>query len=77
MGWPQDAAVTQVAYWPESHCLDPHYPGHEAVMAQIDSHLPPGIALIGSDYRALHLEDRVDQGLAAAASIADWLNSRM
>ncbi len=31
-------------------------------MAQIEAQLPPGIALIGSDYRALHLEDRVDQG---------------
>lgn len=74
MGWPTDAVIAQVDYWPESHCLNPHHHTHEAAMQAVDALMPAGVALIGSDYHGEHIEDRFEQGLAAARSIAAWVN---
>lgn len=75
MGWPQDALVAQASYWRESHCLNLHDHEHTSLMDQIEADLPPGIVLVGSDYRTLHVQDRVEQGMAAGQQIADWLDS--
>lgn len=73
MNWPADPVISRVDYWPESHCLNPHHTGHNEVMKAIDALLPPGVALIGSDYRGWRVEERVEQGLQAAREIANWL----
>jgi protoporphyrinogen oxidase len=73
MNWPDDPAVARVDYWPESHCLNPHHPGHDEVMEWIDRRLPEGVALIGSDYRGWRVDDRIAQGRNAAQEIAAWL----
>ncbi len=73
MGWPTDPAVTHAAYWPESHCLNPHHHAHAEAMQAIDTLMPAGVALIGSDYHGEHIEDRVEQGRAAAQKIISWL----
>lgn len=73
MNWPDSPVVWRADFWPESHCLNPHHTGHNEVMQAIDAHLPPGVALIGSDYRGWHVEERVAQGIQAAREIAAWL----
>ncbi len=73
MGWPPTHAVARVDHWPESHCLEVHAPDHAERMAALRAQLPPGLALIGSDYGAPRLEDRWRQGRRAARDIAAWL----
>ncbi len=58
--------VIRADHWPESHALDPHDPGHDRLMGEIEALLPPRMALAGSDYRARRFEDRLFQGAAAA-----------
>ncbi len=74
MGWPPTHVVARVDHWPGSHCLEVHEPEHPARMAELRAQLPPGIALIGSDYGAPLLEDRVRQARAAARAIEAWLS---
>jgi protoporphyrinogen oxidase len=76
MGWPPDPAIAQAHYWPESHCLNSYHDDHTQVVAAIEHSLPEGIALIGSDYHGLRVEDRMEQGQAAANKIADWLAAK-
>lgn len=73
MHWPTETVVSRVDYWPESHCFNPHHPGHDEVMRTINQHLPPGMALIGSDYQGWHVEQRVERGIQAAREITEWL----
>lgn len=73
MDWPADPVVSRVDFWPESHCLNPHHAGHEETMQAIDALLPPGVALIGSDYRGWHVEERIEAGRKTAQDIAAWL----
>ena len=74
MGWPR-AAITawRVDHWPESHLLWTHE--HSATMDAIESLLPPGVALIGSDYRAAQVEARLYHAEAAARAIGAHLLS--
>ncbi len=74
MGWPPTHTVARVDHWPESHCLEVHAPEHAERMAALRAQLPPGLALIGSDYGAPQLEDRWRQGRRAARHIAAWLS---
>ena len=73
MGWPATHVVARVDHWPQSHCLTAHEPNHVETLNAIDALLPDGVALVGSDYRGYLLEDRVEQGIAAAQKIAAWL----
>lgn len=73
MHWPTEPVIARVDYWPESHCLNPHHSGHDEVMKAIEALLPPGVALIGSDYRGWRVEERVEQGIQAAREIAAGL----
>ena len=74
MGWPPTHTVARVDHWPESHCLEVYAPEHAERMAALRAQLPPGLALIGSDYGAPQLEDRWRQGRRAAHHIAAWLS---
>lgn len=76
MEWPTDPVVQRVDYWPESDSLMPYDPRHDADMTAIEALLPEGLALVGSDYRALRFEDRISQGQAAARKIAAWLENK-
>ncbi|MCB9453191.1 MAG: FAD-dependent oxidoreductase [Anaerolineaceae bacterium] len=67
-----EVITSAVTYWPEADPLAPFSPGHEANMAAIESQLPEGVALIGSDYSHPNLATRVEQGRAAARRIAAW-----
>ncbi len=61
-----------VTHWPEADPLAHLSAGYEANMRTIETLLPPGVALIGSDYRQTDLVGRVEQGRAAARRIAAW-----
>ncbi|MCE2490317.1 MAG: FAD-dependent oxidoreductase [Anaerolineae bacterium] len=73
MGWPPTHIVARVARWPGPDCLEPHEPQHPGRMRALRQQLPAGLTLIGSDYGAPQLEDRVRQARDAATAIADWL----
>ena len=73
MGWPATHRVARVARWPGLDCLEVHEPQHAERMAALRRQLPAGIALIGSDYGAPTLEERLRQARDAAREIAAWL----
>lgn len=59
--------------WPEADPLPPHNREFHAKMAELQTFLPPGVALIGSDYQGLSLAERFAAGQAAAHQIASFL----
>lgn len=59
-----------VVYWAEADPLDRYLPEHGALMDAIEARLPARLALVGSDYRARHLEALIAQARAAAARLA-------
>ena len=65
--------IARVDYWPESHCLHEYLDNHAQVMQAIESRLPAGVALIGSDYNGSQVEVRVEHGRAAAQKIVAHL----
>jgi protoporphyrinogen oxidase len=71
--FPVDPVVEWVTYWAEADPLTRHLPEHAETMDAIERLLPPGIALVGSDYRAKRLDERVEAGRAAARQIAAYL----
>jgi protoporphyrinogen oxidase len=75
LNWPTPV-VTRVDTWPEADPLTCLMPGHEANMDAIEHLLPDGVALVGSDYRAQNLEERVMQGREAARKVGDWLRAK-
>jgi protoporphyrinogen oxidase len=75
MDWPRSHVVAHVTHWPESHSLTAHDPHHMETMAAILTLLPEGVALVGSDYGGLRVENRIEQGLVAAQQIAQWLHA--
>lgn len=62
-----------VYYWSEADPLTRFLPEHADNMDAIDRLLPETTALVGSDYRAHRLDQRVEQGRAAARRIAAML----
>lgn len=76
LGWPSSHVVARVDHWPESHCLNAHDSHHDDTMTAIETLLPEGVALVGSDYRGFRVEDRIEQGRAAAVKIAGWLQDQ-
>lgn len=73
MGWPPTQRVARVDYWPGSHCLEAQEAQHPQRMAALRAELPPGVALVGSDYGTMLLEDRLRQARVAADDVAAWL----
>jgi protoporphyrinogen oxidase len=73
LGWPQDAALTHVSTWAEADPLPPHSRNFHENMAALESLLPEGVALAGSDYHGLGLPERVASGRAAARKVANFL----
>ena len=78
-GWGENPIMQRVHYWAEADPLSCYEEGHRANMSAIQSRLPAGVCLIGSDYSQLapqhkgvaRLDDRIRQGqLAARAAIA-------
>jgi protoporphyrinogen oxidase len=68
--------VARVSYWPEADPLPPHTPGFTEKMTALQTLLPPGVALVGSDYNGISLASRMAAGREAARSIARWLDSK-
>jgi protoporphyrinogen oxidase len=58
-----------VYYWAEADPLTRYLPEHADNMDAIDRLLPETVALVGSDYRARHLDQQVEQGRTAAQRI--------
>ncbi len=73
MHFDAEPVLARVHYWPEADPLTRYLPEHSAIMDAMDAALPPGIVLVGSDYRARRLPDQVAQGRLAARKIADVL----
>jgi protoporphyrinogen oxidase len=73
LNWPTPV-VTRVDTWPEADPLTCLMPGHAANMKAIEHLLPDGVALVGSDYRAHTLEQRIIQGREAARKNAAWVS---
>jgi len=65
--------MTHAAFWPESDPQTRHLPEFSDVMDRIDGLLPPGVTLVGSDYRAKWLDQQVEQGRAAARAVISSL----
>lgn len=65
--------MTYVDYWPEADPLPPHEANYTQKMRELRELLPPGIALVGSDYDGLELAARINSGRAAAQRVAAWL----
>lgn len=76
LGWPRDPLVSRVDYWPEADPVPPHTPGFHEAMAALRQLLPPGVALVGSDYDGLRLGARVAAGRAAARQAAAFAEAR-
>lgn len=71
-GWPEPL-VHQVSKWAEADPLPPHTVHFRDNMQTLESFLPDGVALAGSDYAGLGLGERIASGRAAARKIAGWL----
>jgi protoporphyrinogen oxidase len=74
--WPTNPVLAVGHYWPEADPLTCHDDDHAANMCAVDDLLPDGVALVGSDYGAFNLSERITQGRTAARQIANWLGSR-
>ncbi len=78
MGWDLNPVTEAVSSWEESDPLMWRQPEHISTIEGIRALLPDGVALAGSDYVAKAapptLQDRIDQGKAAAQRVAAWLN---
>jgi protoporphyrinogen oxidase len=61
--------VQWATHWGEDYALTRALPEHTAMMDTIETQLPRGMALVGSDYRARRLNDQIEQGRAAAQQI--------
>lgn len=68
-----DPVMEWVYYWSEADPLTRYLPEHEDNMNTIDRLLPETVALVGSDYRARHLNEQVEQGREAARRIIEKL----
>ena len=67
-----DEPLVQWAYhWAEADSLSRYLPEHVETMDALDQLLPPGVVIAGSDYRARHIDQQVEQGRAAARKIAE------
>ena len=75
LGWPQPV-VTRVGYWPEADPLTCRMPGHQENMDAIERLLPDRVALVGSDYRAQHCQERIEQGRATAHKFGVMLRQK-
>ena len=72
---PATPVVEWAAYWSEADPLTRYLPEHAAVMDMIDARLPSGVVIAGSDYRAMRLDQQVEQGRAAARTVAAYVGS--
>lgn len=68
--WPLNPVVQRVDYWHTAHPLTARQPDHSATMDVVEGLLPAGVALVGSDYRAFRLDERITQGRTAAQRVA-------
>ena len=75
MRWPLNPTVARVDYWPTADPLTCYAPDHMANMAAIERLLPGRVALVGSDYRAFRLDQRVEQGREAARQVVAALDA--
>jgi protoporphyrinogen/coproporphyrinogen III oxidase len=63
--------VEWATYWGEDFALTGALPEHTVAMREIEAAMPRGLALVGSDYRAKRLDDRIEQGRAAARAVVE------
>jgi protoporphyrinogen oxidase len=75
LGWPQPI-VSHIGYWPEADPLTCRMPGHQENIDAIERLLPERVALVGSDYRAHLVRERIEQGRAAARRIGVILRQK-
>lgn len=69
MHWPLNPVMARVDYWPTAHPLTCRQPDYAETIATIERLLPSRVALVGSDYRAQRLDQRIQQGRAAARQV--------
>ncbi|MBZ0278807.1 MAG: FAD-dependent oxidoreductase, partial [Anaerolineae bacterium] len=68
-----EISASLVAHWPDADSLAVRE--RAALASTLNGLLPEGIALVGSDYVAGGLAERVEQGREAARQIAAWAQS--
>lgn len=78
MGWPLNPTFERINIWPETEPLMWLRDDFAAKIDEIHHLLPEGVALAGSDYIVTGdhrptLQERYDQGIAAAGRIAAWI----
>lgn len=71
-----EPVVAWAHYWAEADPLTRHLPEHAEAMDALDAALPPNVIAVGSDYRALRLDQQVEQGRAAARRLISRLTRR-
>lgn len=67
---PVPPVLSWAHYWAEADPLTRHLPEHAEAMHALDSALPPNVIVVGSDYRAMRLDQQVEQGREAARRLA-------
>jgi protoporphyrinogen oxidase len=74
--WPQNPALVNISTWAEADPIPPHGRNFRENMVTLESLLPEGIAIAGSDFNGLGLADRIAGGRKAARKIAAYLESK-
>jgi protoporphyrinogen oxidase len=76
LNWPQNPALVNVSTWAEADPIPPHSRNFRENMTALESLLPEGVALAGSDYNGLGLAERIEGGRNAARKIAAYLENK-
>lgn len=75
--WPQNPLAEHIAHWPEADPVMWVDDTHAATMQRLDTLLPPGVALAGSDYLVTQhtpaLDRRLESGVRAAQRVVTAL----
>lgn len=74
--WPENPALVHVSAWAEADPIPPHSRNFRDNMVALESLLPEGVALAGSDFNGLGLAERVAGGRNAARKVAAWLETK-
>jgi protoporphyrinogen oxidase len=74
--WPQNPALVNVSTWAEADPIPPHSRNFRDNMTTLESLLPEGVAIAGSDFNGLGLADRIAGGRKAAQKIAAYLENK-
>jgi protoporphyrinogen oxidase len=74
--WPENPALVNFSTWAEADPIPPHSRNFRENMNALESLLPEGVTLAGSDFNGLGLAERITGGRKAAQKIAAYLENK-